>query len=788
MNATEFNVCMISAQLQAEKFAHRKLIVLSGDITWAYSLLNSSPITLNQLDDLNNDKSCYVFQENDQLASQNNSSANTSMIKPLSRKHAQLNAKNYRHYLGSQCQVLIFEGTNLNIDAFAALSGTLCAGGLLFLLLPNFHNDSNGQNNKNDSKKLKNNLFLQRFVQIFNNDENVLIIRQTSLEQSDLEQKSVVLNNTEKTSFEEIGTMPKAKYNLSCKTKEQLTAVEAIKKVMLGHRNRPLVLTADRGRGKSSALAIACANLIENTKAPLTIIISAPHAQALTVFFQQLANSLPDAVFDKYSLTFIHENLPNLPNSTVRFLPIDVLLAEKPTANLVLIDEAAAIPVYLLEQLINIYHRVVFSTTLHGYEGAGRGFAIKFQQILAKQQPQWQALHIHEPIRWAANDPLEQFVFSSCLLNAKLNDVSNLIDNIAINDLEFTHHNKYELIENETTLSQLFSVLVTAHYQTSPSDLKLMLDNKQVDIVSLSYNKNIVAVALLMHEGECDQQAIDGVLHGKRRLKNQFLPQSLMSYCGFEQAFDYRYLRIMRIAVHPNIQHKGIGGAFLSKIEHHAKTNKCDFLGTSFGANTQLLRFWLAANFKLIRLGFTKDQASGEHSALLLNALSQQGMPVQNTLTTEFYRSFSYLLTEQYQYLETSLVALIFSAATKEQLPSLTLNDANNIDAFANKKRLYSSCVYSLHLWLQQNLSTVSLTQESFVYDSSNKDALFDDKQTGILVARILQKHSIDSVCKQFQLSGKKALNQSLLDYVGHYYRTAQIPDTETSSNADRLR
>jgi len=763
MNATEFNNHLITIQQQAKKLAQRKLVVLAGDTGWAYSLL--TPCTLfTKIDD---GKPCYIFQENKVMSSDE---TNKAEIIFSSKPYTIINGKNYRHYLGSQCQYLIFDDSALNIDAFAALSGTLCAGGLLFLVMPNL----------NDTALLSHSLFLQRFVKQIKNNKEVIVFEQNSPEPINL-----TLSSLESKSPELKNASLQSNFDLGCKTKEQLAAVEAIKKVMLGHRNRPLVLTADRGRGKSSALAIACANLIENTKLPLNIIISAPHAQALTVFFQQLASSLPNAIFDKLSLTFTHYNLPSQPSSKLFFLPMDILLDEKPTANLILIDEAAAIPVYLLEQLIQVYHRVVFSTTLHGYEGAGRGFALKFQQSLAKQQPQWQALHINEPIRWAVNDPLEQFVFSSCLLNARLSDVSKIneaeyiskkglpTNKMACNELEFTHHDKISLIENEITLSQLFSVLVTAHYQTSPSDLRLMLDNNQVDIVSLSDGKKIIAVALLMHEGECEQQTIQGILQGSRRLKNQFLPQSLMNHCGFEQAFNYRYLRVMRIAVHPSLHHQGIGRYFLGQIEHYAKQRNCDILGTSFGANTQLLQFWLSANFSVIRIGFTKDQASGEHSALLFKSLTKKAVSAQKMLSAEFYRSFSYLLSEQYQYLVTDLVALIFSAASKEQLAPLTTFDTNNVDAFVHKKRLYSTCAFSLHLWLQQHLA-----MQSF-----NRKAATENEHVSILIARILQKQSIAKVCQQFQLKGKKALNQRLLDYVGrHYCKVVITADPEINS------
>ena len=46
--------------------------------------------------------------------------------------------------------------------------------------------------------------------------------------------------------------------------------------------------------------------------------------------------------------------------------------------------------------------------------------SVGFSKKLQNQKPNATKLHLNEPIRWAKNDPLEAFVFSSCLLNAGL--------------------------------------------------------------------------------------------------------------------------------------------------------------------------------------------------------------------------------------------------------------------------------------------------------------------------------------------------------------------------------
>ncbi|MEI8631520.1 hypothetical protein P4S72_04170 [Vibrio sp. PP-XX7] len=71
------------------------------------------------------------------------------------------------------------------------------------------------------------------------------------------------------------------------------------------------------------------------------------------------------------------------------FIPPDMLLTSRCEADLMLVDEASSIPVPMLQQLGERYNRIVFSTTIHGYEGCGRGFILKFMEWLRAYRPQF---------------------------------------------------------------------------------------------------------------------------------------------------------------------------------------------------------------------------------------------------------------------------------------------------------------------------------------------------------------------------------------------------------------
>jgi tRNA(Met) cytidine acetyltransferase len=630
----------------------------------------------------------------------------------------------------------------INLDAFAALSGTLVAGGVMVLWL------EQPLEQAIESTDL---LSLKYFYQQLIDNKNLAVVKQSERRiPPPLEPK--------------LPTHPPAAIDFlyQCKTQEQQSAVEHVINVSQGHRNRPLVLTADRGRGKSSALAIACVELLENNSAQgnekLNIVITAPHVRSLSVFYRQLA-----FLFAKLERTFEYSNASKTEIThrygSIRFTAVDQLIQTQKRLNvsLLLVDEAAAIPVHLLTQLTTSYSRVVFASTVHGYEGAGRGFTLKFQQKLQQLVPQWRSFHMNEPIRWRANDPLEQFVFDSCLLNANLVKLPLLdkLPKVVITEklLSFSQVDAKSLIENTELFKKVFAVLVTAHYQTSPNDISLLLDNNAVHILIAKIDDEIIGVALLLEEGCKNEDEVKAIASNQRRLKNQFIPQSLLTHCGFSESFNYQYLRILRIAIHPQYHRYGFGQRFMDQIRKFAKQQSVDFVGASFGANAQLLKFWQKSGYQVARIGFTKDQSSGEHSALVLAAVSERGQFFERKIISEFYSSFDYLLTDEYQTLSAELVWQVLHHCPVKSLPQLSAHQLSSINDFIHKIRQYSHCVRALHHWCLLHCK-----------EDYHAEVL-------LLIERILQKKSLVQVCENQHLTGKKMLNNALVDYISKHQK-----------------
>jgi tRNA(Met) cytidine acetyltransferase len=720
---------------QALNSFQRQLILLVGDVHWVKQLLqlDASPQNVSSVNASSVNVSTHsngtwlIYSHHDDL------------ISTIDKKH-------FAQQLGSEHHKILFScfdngessaDTSINLDAFAALSGTLVAGGVMLLWLEKPLEQAIAQTNKLSLKYFYQQLLKNKELTIINQDDKPCL---------------PIVESTSNTSLAKSNN-----FLFQCKTKEQQTAVEHIVKVSKGHRNRPLVLTADRGRGKSSALAIACVQLLENNNAlgheKLNIVVTAPHVRCLSVFYRQVASSFA-ALSVKIEFVNSKNTMIKHMFGSISFVAVDQLthLDDSTNVSLLLVDEAAAIPVHLLTQLASRFSRVVFSSTVHGYEGAGRGFTVKFQQKLSQLVSQWRGFHIHEPIRWRDKDPLESFVFDSCLLNAKLAKVSALNDvakqQIARQSLRFTRISASSLINDIPLFQQVFAVLVTAHYQTSPNDISLLLDNETAHLFIAQLNDDIVGVAVLLEEGSNNEEDIQAISLNQRRLKNQFIPQSLLTHCGFNESFNYKYLRVLRIAIHPQFHGCGFGERFMLQLKMFAQQQKVDFIGASFGANAQLVKFWQNTGFQIARIGFTKDKASGENSVLVIAAMSDRGQFFERKIINEFYNSFDYLLTDEYKTLDAKLVWQILHQCPRHSLPQLTTHQLDSISDFLNKKRQFSHCVKALHFWCLLHC------KESY------------QPQVKMLIERILQKKSVETVCIEYQLTGKKMLNNTLIDYI----------------------
>ncbi|MFC6737071.1 tRNA(Met) cytidine acetyltransferase TmcA, partial [Halolamina salina] len=316
----------------------------------------------------------------------------------------------------------------------------------------------------------------------------------------------------------------------------------------------------------------------------------------------------------------------------VRFArpPVAADLPDDPDA--VIVDEAAALPVSLLERFLD-GPPAAFCTTVHGYEGAGRSFDVRFRGSLADSDRDVTDARLDEPIRYAAGDPVESWAFRALLLDARP-PVDQLVADATPESVEYETLSPERLLADEHLLREAFGLLVLAHYRTEPDDLARLLDAPNLTCRALLHEGRVVSVALLAREGGLREETRERVYRGDR-IRGNMLPDVFTSQLRDREGGVAVGYRVMRIATHHAVRSGGLGSRLLSAIEAEFREDggrdadlrgeRVDYLGVGYGATPELLDFWRENGYRTVHLSTTKNDASGEHSALMVRPLTDSG-------------------------------------------------------------------------------------------------------------------------------------------------------------------
>ncbi|TKI06801.1 GNAT family N-acetyltransferase [Martelella alba] len=375
-------------------------------------------------------------------------------------------------------------------------------------------------------------------------------------------------------------------------------------------------LTAPRGRGKSAVAGMLAAH----AKGPCRVV--APAKSVADVFERFAAGRAtffsPDAMLDY-----------------CRHQPVDGWL---------LVDEAAAIPMPLLREMISYFPRVLLTTTVQGYEGTGRGFLLKFCAGL----PHWHDLRLSAPLRWAETDPLERWLDRALLLEpAQMTGV--LADEAPYpvapglasrggNDncrtvaaakaapaLVAAVLDRDSWRACSSALAEFYFLLCSAHYRTSPLDLRRLLDAPGQHFMAVRVAETLIGALWTVDEGGLPAPLAHDVWAGRRRPPGSLAAQSLAAHGGLWSAPRLLSRRVSRIAVAAEWRRGGVGCRLLRQAERQAAADGRDYLSVSFGLTDDLLQFWRATGFTLVHIGSHLEASSGCYSAMALLPLTGAG-------------------------------------------------------------------------------------------------------------------------------------------------------------------
>ncbi|TDM51963.1 tRNA(Met) cytidine acetyltransferase [Aliivibrio fischeri] len=554
--------------------------------------------------------------------------------------------------LGQETHCLVIDISHeFNANAINAVCGTLVGGGLVF-----FIRSEDSSLHRNIERWL---IHFKKQMLVISENAPLPLLPQVPTE------KKLMSSFTQTDKLDEL-----------YRSIDQKHAVLSIQRVITGHAKRPLIITADRGRGKSSAIGIAIAELVRDKK--LVIGITAPLRVNINEVFGHAAS-----VAKKLGMPFKQEkNTLTINGSTVTYFAPDELIRDSYSLDLLCIDEAAAIPAPMLLALTERYSRLVFSTTINGYEGTGRGFEIKFKKQLALLRPNFHSVEMTQPIRWSELDPLENWLSSVFLLDHKVS--SNKQQDISREDVEFVRLNVSDLLTDPELAQSIFSLLVSAHYQTSPNDwLALLSDPSLFCWAGIDKSsRNVLTCALVSLEGELDNQLIDDIQLGKRRPRGHLVPVSLTQTLCINEPAQQSCIRIMRIAVEQHYQRMHLGSKFIECIKAFYCDLGIDYLSTSFGSTPGLNEFWLSLDFSFIRLGISKDKASGSHSLLAVLPLSKNAVEWQSLGKDYFSMALPEQLLSVFNELDVSeVLSLLKGIDTRQPLDDVMLK---RIEIYSN--------------------------------------------------------------------------------------------------------
>lgn len=523
---------------------------------------------------------------------------------------------------------------------------------------------------------------------------------------------------------------PCARYeNRSLPTSDQRSLIAAVTDSFDQSGATRLLVSADRGRGKSSALGIAAAELLSGKYAD-SVIVTAP------------ARSATDNLFYHADITFSRQNTHADTRAALEFYAPDKLLIEQPACSLLIVDEAAAIALPTLSAMLDLYPRVVFSSTQFGYEGAGRGFALRFRAMLDKSSHKWREITLKSPVRYAGNDAVEKFFDRLLMLDASLptpERQNEIADNLTLKTCS-----PDQLLVDENLLRHTFALLVEAHYQTRPLDLRHILDGPNLRLLALEAGNQPVAMLLLAIEGELEDTELQtGIVAGKRRPPGHLLPQ-ILAYQHMDSGFlPLRIARIVRIAVHPELQRRGFGSHMLDLLESSLAEQQFDAIGTSFGATDDLLDFWYAADFSNLHLGTKRNASSGCYSAVMFKPLSDRA----RQLAARASRRHRCVLAHRRKEAVASDLAgkLLSKIADEKASDELGWPE----DLLRRELRLYSTG--------RRDYDSASAALTAFVTRQQNSLTSLPDKLASVVQRRILNGESWQSVACNENLTGKRA-------------------------------
>eukprot|EP00899_Mesostigma_viride_P009960 jgi/Mesvir1/18966/Mv18933-RA.1 len=395
-----------------------------------------------------------------------------------------------------------------------------------------------------------------------------------------------------------------------CKTLDQAKAVITFLDCASEKTLRSTVaLTAARGRGKSAALGVAIAGAVGLGYS--NIFVTSPSPENLKTLFEfvfkgfdamsykeHIDYDIVESTNPEFNKAIVRVNIYRQHRQTIQYI-LPQHHEKLAQAELVVIDEAAAIPLPVVKQLLGPY-LVFLCSTVNGYEGTGRSLSLKLIQQLREQGAKlsktgakgkeaeggmsarvFKELELAEPIRYAAGDPTEAWLHGLLCLDAA-NHIPRMSSHLPHPDqCELYYVNRDTLFSyhkaSEVFLQRMMALYVASHYKNTPNDLQMLSDAPAhhlfvllgpVDETSNAL-PDILCVVQVCLEGAISRESALRSLSQGMQPQGDLIPWSISQQFQDSEFPQFSGARIVRLASHPDLMRAGYGTRTLSQLRRY---------------------------------------------------------------------------------------------------------------------------------------------------------------------------------------------------------------------------
>ncbi|KAF6749176.1 NAT10 protein [Ephemerocybe angulata] len=344
-----------------------------------------------------------------------------------------------------------------------------------------------------------------------------------------------------------------------------LTFIEAIAEKTL---SSTVTLTAARGRGKSAALGLAIAAALAHGYS--NIFVTSPTPENLKTVFEFVFKGMDGLGYEEHlDYDIVQSTNPEFGKAIVR---VNVFKSHRQTiqyiqpedahvlgqAELVVIDEAAAIPLPLVRNLIGPY-LVFMASTINGYEGTGRSLSLKLiQQLRESTRPSLtksssndpstststststavnakkasalagapakarslREIKLETPIRYSPGDTIEKWLNSLLCLDATVipRSLSSSMGGMAHpSQCELYAVNRDTLFSfhpaSEVFLQRMMGLYVASHYKNQPNDLQMLSDAPAHQLFVLEGQETHLPEPLVVSPSSSSRNELSWIFH-----------------------------------------------------------------------------------------------------------------------------------------------------------------------------------------------------------------------------------------------------------------------------------